>query len=479
MTKRLHRSSSSSSSEISRIEDDDDDDIDIFSSLIRLACRTKISNRYQSDIYTGLISSTRTYSNGKPLTRLEQLITLKHDDQIRSLLLILRHYALKHQWEAVLVYLKSLLQSSFCRAYLRLYWQLIFRYLLENFHRNHQIDLGFLSQIFENLFHSPTINRTQAFYSYLCLYLINPSTIPLYQDIEARYKNLPPPFSSGRCKHVDYIEKFDPKFEQLVLIYLHFLYDCRQWMNDYALRPMEINPFVKPTKISLEDERNLELWTFKLTTNFHEIQYLSNQFFDHYDIYLLKYLYFLYITDTMIEQIPGILQMYIEQHPLYLNAYKYSYWFDMNLSSLKRLIELDPSCSPYVLIYCRQIDDYVEIFDRLFDYLDYQKNRHDEQAWSLLLKNLLQFDFNDQRIIQCIRENWKIRKSIWMKFHFRSWENHQPFDQMIIAYIFIDNPSIRNKLRREWLLLIDEKDWRIEQADRLHRILTSSDSNDQ
>ena len=475
MTKRLYRSSSSSSSSgLSANENDDDDDddenLDLFSSLIRLACRTKISHRYQSDMYTGLISNNRMYSNGKPLTRLEQLITIKHDDQIRSLLLILRHYALKHQWQTLLFYLKSLLQSSFCRAYLRLYWQLIFRYLIENFHDNNQIDLFFLSQIFENLFHSPTINRTQAFYSYLCLYLINPVTIPLYLDIEARYKNLPPPFASGRCKHVNYIEKFDPKFEQLVLIYLHFLYDYRQWMNEYALRPLEVNPFFNPIKISLEDERNLELWTFKLTTNFHEIQYLSNQFFDHYDIYLLKYLYFLFITDTNTEQIPGILQMYIEQHPRYINAYKYRYWFDMDLSNLKKLIELDPSASPYVLIYCREIDDFIEIFDRLFDYLDYEKNRRDEQAWNFLSANLLQFNPDDQSIVQCIKENWRIRKSIWMKFHFHSLEKLLA-DQILVAYILIDHPSIRTRLHREWL----GDDHRIQQADIVHRALTLID----
>ncbi|CAF4824318.1 unnamed protein product, partial [Rotaria sp. Silwood1] len=97
MTKRLrHSSSSSSSSEICPLEDMDD--IDLLSSSNRIPCRTKLSGRYQSDMYTGLISANRMYSNGKLLTRLEQLITINHDDQIRSLLLILRHYSMKHQW---------------------------------------------------------------------------------------------------------------------------------------------------------------------------------------------------------------------------------------------------------------------------------------------------------------------------------------------------------------------------------------------
>jgi len=466
MTKRLHRSSSSSS-EISSIEDDDD--IDLFSSLNRLACRTKISGRYQSNIYTGLISSNRMYSNGKFLTRLEQLITINHDDQIRSLLLILRHYSMKHQWNKIFYYLKSLLQSSYCRSYLRLYWQLIFRYLIENFHQNNQIDLYFLSQIFENLFHSPTINRTQTFYSYLCLYLINPQTITLYHDIETRYKNLPQPFSSGRCQHVTYIEKFDPKYEQLLLINLHFLYDYRQWLNDYSLIQIDINPFINPIKISLDDERNLELWTFKLTTNFQEIQYLSNQFFDNYDIYLLKYLYFLYLTDTNIEQILPILQLYIEQHRMYLNAYKYHYWFDRNLNSLKKLIEFDPSSSPYVVIYCREIKDSIEIFDRLFDYLDYEKNKNDYQAWNLFLKTFLNFDINNKQILQCIKDNWKIRKIIWKKFHFYSFEKVH-YEKAMIAYILIDNQQIRFNLRQQWLNNIS-----IDQADVLHRYLTMID----
>ena len=110
MTKRLHRSSSSSSSDISSIEDDD---IDLFSSLTRIPCRTKISGRYQSDMYTGLISSNRMYSNGKFLTRLEQLITINHDDQIRSLLLIIRHYSMKHKWLNNLYYLLSLNQKHY------------------------------------------------------------------------------------------------------------------------------------------------------------------------------------------------------------------------------------------------------------------------------------------------------------------------------------------------------------------------------
>jgi len=466
MTKRIHRSSSSSSSEISSVEDDD---IDLFSSINRIPCRTKLSGRYQSDIYTGLISSNRMYSNGKVLTRLEQLITINHDDQIRSLLLIVRHYSMKHQWNNLLYYLKSLLQSSFCRSYLRLYWQLIFRYLIENFSTNNQIDIYFLSQIFENLFHSPTINRTQTFYSYLCLYLLNPQTIYLYNDIETRYKNLPPPFSSGRCKHVTYIEKFDHKFEQLLLINLHFLYDYRQWLNDYSLRQIEINPFLNPIKISFDNERNLELWTFKLTTNFHEIQYLSNNYFDNYDIYLLKYLYFLYITDTNIEQIQSILQLYIEQYKTYINAYKYNYWFDLNLNSLKKLIEYDPSSSPYVLIYCQEIKNSIEIFDRLFDYLDYEKNKNDYQAWNLLLKNFLNLNIHDKIIIQCIKDNWLLRQNIWKKFHFNSFEKIH-YDKAMIAYILINNQQIRLNIRQKWL-----NNDQIEQADILHQCLTVID----
>ncbi|CAF4464855.1 unnamed protein product, partial [Adineta steineri] len=141
----------------------------------------------------------------------------------------------------------------------------------------------------------------------------------------------------------------------------------------------------------------LELWTFKLTTNFHEIQFLSNEYFDNYDIYLLKYLYFLYITQTNSEQISPILELYIQQHQIYINAYKYSYWFDLNLNSLKKLIEYDPSSSPYVLIYCEEMKkNFIEIFDRLFDYLDYEKNKNDYQAWKLFLENLFLFDIEDK-----------------------------------------------------------------------------------
>lgn len=466
MTKRLHRTSSSSSSEISLLEDDD---IDLFSSLNRLPCRTKVSGRYQSDIYTGLISSNRAYSNGKLLTRLEQLLTINHDDQIRSLLLIVRHYSMKHQWTNILYYLKFLLQSSYCRSYLRLYWQLIFRYLIENSSENTQIDIYYLSQIFDNLFHSPTINRTKTFYSYLCLYLSNSQTISLYNDIETRYKNLPPPFSSGRCEHVQYIEKFDHKFEQLLLINLHFLYDYRQWLNDYSLYQIEINPFLIPIKISLDNERNLELWTFKLTTNFHEIQFLSKNYFDNYDIYLLKYLHFLYITDTNIEQIQPILQLYIEQHPTYINAYKYNYWFNLNIDYLKKLIEYDPSSSPYVLIYCQKITNEIEIIDHLFDYLDYEKNKNDYQAWNLLLKTFLQINIEDKLILQCIKDNWSIRKNIWKKFHFNSFEKIH-YEKILIAYILIDNQQIRLNIRQKWL-----NNHQIKQADILHQYLTVKD----
>ena len=470
MPKRLHHSSSSSSSEIFPLENDDDDDIDLFTSSTRLPCRTKISGRYQSEIYTGLISTNRMYSNGKLLTRLEQLITINHDDQIRSLLLILRHYTMKHQWTHILYYLKLLLQSSFCRSYIRLYWQLIFRYLVENFHTNTQINIHLLSQIFENLFHSPTINRTQAFYSYLCLYLMNTETIDLYYDIETRYKNLPQPFYSGRCQHVTYIEKFDPKFEQLLLINLHFLYDFRQWLNNYSLIQTELNPFLNIIKISLDNERDLELWTFKLTTNFNEIQFLSNEYFDNYDIYLLKYLYFLYISETNVEQIPSILQLYLEQHQTYLNAYKYNYWFHLKIDYLKKLIELDPSISPYVLIYCQEIDNYIEIFDRLFDYLDYEKNKNDYQVWNLLLKNFFRIDINDKNIIQCIKDNWIIRRTIWKKFHFNHFTKYD-YDKIIIAYILLDNEQIRLNIHETWL----NNDQNEQQANLLHQFLTIMD----
>jgi hypothetical protein len=461
MTKRLHHSSSSSS-ELSPVEDDE---IDLFSSSSRIPCRTKLSGRYQSDIYTGLISSNRMYSNGKLFTRLEQLITIKHDDQIRRLLLILRHYSLKHQWINILYYLKSLLQSSYCRSYIRLYWQLIFRYLIENFYSNNQIDIDFLTEIFENLFHSPTINRTQTFYSYLCLYLINPQTIHLYNDIETRYKNLPRPFYSGRCKHVTYIDKFDNQFEQLLLINLHFLYDYRQFLQHYSLIQITINPFYNPIKILIDNERDLELWTFKLTNNFNEIQYLSNKYFDNYDIYLLKYLYFLYTTETNIEQILPILQLYIEQHEAYINAYKYIYWFELNTNYLRKLIELDPSSSPYVLIYCRDLKNFIEIFDRLFDYLDYEKNKNDDQAWNLLLKNFFAFDIQENEIIQCIKDNWKIRKNIWKKFHFQNF-NQNTYDQAMIAYILINDEQIRLDIRERWL-----NNEQNQQADFLHQCL--------
>ncbi|CAF1194621.1 unnamed protein product [Adineta steineri] len=468
MTKRLRRlpsSSSSSSSEMSLLENDE---INLFSSVNRIPCRTKVTGRYQSDMYTGLISTNRMYSNGKLFTRLEQLITIHHDDQIRSLLLILRHYSLKHQWTSILYYLKSLLQSTFCRAYMRLYWQLIFRYLIENFNENNQIDLSFLSQIFENLFHSPTIDRTQTFYSYLCLYLLNPQTIYLYNDIETRYKNLPQPFYSGRCKHVSYIYKFNPKFEQLLLINLHFLYDYRQWLEDYSLIQTPINPFINSVKIPFDNERNLELWTFKLTTNFHEIQFLSNEYFDNYDIYLLKYLYFLYITQTNSEQISPILELYIQQHQIYINAYKYSYWFDLNINSLKKLIEYDPSSSPYVLIYCEEMKkNFIEIFDRLFDYLDYEKNKNDYQAWKLFLENLFLFDIEDKNIIQCIKDNWTIRKLIWKKFHFKSFEKSH-YEKAIIAYIFFDDDDEkRSNIQIQWL-----NNEQTKYADMLHRYLT-------
>ncbi|CAF3354828.1 unnamed protein product [Rotaria socialis] len=468
MTKRLHHSSSSSSSslEVSTLEDNDD--LDLFS-FNRIPCRTKNSGRYQSNIYTGLISSNRRYSNGKLFTRLEQLITINHDDQIRSLLLTLRHYSMKHQWTRTLYYLKYILQSSFCRSYIRLYWQFIFRYLIENFHSNDQIDIDLLPQIFEILFHSPTINRTQTFYSYLCLYLINPQTIYLYNDIETRYKSLPASFYSGRCKHVTYIPIFDPKFEQLLIINLHFLYDYRQWLNNYTIIQTTINPFQDKIQIFIDDERDLELWTFKLSTNFHEIQFLSNQYFDNYDIYLLKYLYFLYVTETHTDHIYPILQLYAEQHRTYINAYKYIYWFDSNLDDLKKLIDLDPSSSPYALIYCQEIRNPIEIFDRLFDYLDYEKNKNDYQAWNLLLKNLFLIDIDDKIIIECIKQNWLIRKNVWKKFHFNNFEKID-YDKAMIAYILIDNAQIRINIRDKWLSNEDN-----EQADLLHQRLSVID----
>ena len=169
MTKRLHHSSSSSESEISLLEDNE---FDLSSSSIRLPCRTKHSGRYQSDIYTGLISANRTYSNGKIFTRLEQLITINHDDQIRSLLLILRHYSMKHEWNHILYYLKSLLQSSFVRSYIRLYWQLIFRYLIENFYTNNRIDLDFLTEVFEK-FIPFTNNKSYTNILFISLFIFN------------------------------------------------------------------------------------------------------------------------------------------------------------------------------------------------------------------------------------------------------------------------------------------------------------------
>jgi len=446
-----------------------DDHFDPIDFLNRLACRTKSTGRYQSDIYTGLISSNRTSANGQIMTRLEQLITTHHDDQIRSLLLILRHYSMKHQWNSILFHLKSLLQSSFCRAYLRLYWQLIFRYLIEHFSQTHQIDLIFLSQIFESLFHSPTINRTQTFYSYLCIYLLNPQTISMYTDIETRFKNLPAPFSSGRYKHVPTNEEFNPKFEQLLIINLHFLYDYCQWLNDYSLVQFNLNPFQQTIKISIDNEKNLELWTFKLTTNFHEIQYLSNEFFDHYDIYLLKYLHFLYLTKDNHDEIRSILESYCEQYRNYLNAYKYAYWFDRNERYLKKLIELDPSCSPYVLIYCQQITNQIERFDRLFDYFDYEKNRNDNQTWTFFCKNFFQITTNDQSLVECIRQNWNIRKMIWKKFHFLSFNNNQ-INKAWIAYVLHDNQKYRNYIRDKWL----NNNEQIKQADLLHQYLTTS-----
>ena len=421
-------------------------------------------------MYTGLISADRTYANGQRLTRLEQLITLYHDDQIRPLLLSLRHYSMKHRWEDVLFYLKSLLQSSFCRAYMRLYWQMIFRYLLEHSHRQHlePLDLNVLSQIFTNLFHSPTINRTQTFYSYLCLYLHNPQTRHLYTDAETRYKSLPQPFFSGRCHEAAFPQPFDQKFEQLVLIHLHFLYDYRQWLEDYSVVPLLVNPFEKTVKISLENERELELWTFKLATNFHEIQFMSNEYMDNYDVYLLKYLHFLYLTETTIEQIPGILDTYLQQHQNYLNAYKYHYWFHYDLNTLKKLIEFDPSASPYVLLYCRAISNPIEILDRLFDYLDYGKNKCDHEAWSSLAQLFSMLNLDDQKAIECLRENWKIRKNIWRKFHFQHFDKIDS-DKATVAYVLLDHPAVRIHLREKYFDNVD-----LEQADRLHdRLLTN------
>ena len=472
MTKRLYRPSSSSSSSSSHASSEEADDFDLYSSAVRKACRTRVTGRYQSDIYTGLISADRTYANGQRLTRLEQLITLYHDDQIRPLLLVLRHYAMKHRWQDVLFYLKSLLQSSFCRAYMRLYWQMIFRYVLEHSHRQHlqQLDLNALPQIFTNLFHSPTINRTQTFFSYLCLYLLNPHTRHLYTDMETRYKSLPQPFFSGRCQHAAYLRPFDQKLEQLVLIHLHFLYDYRQWLEDYSVLPTLVNPFEKTIKISLEDERDLELWTFKLATNFQEIQFISNEYFDNYDPYLLKYLHFLFLTETNIEQIPDILDTYLQQHRNYLNAYKYHYWFHFDLNSLKKLIELDPSASPYVLLYCRAVSNPIEILDRLFDYLDFEKNKRDYEAWNSLAKLFAMLDLDDRKVIQCLRENWTIRRNIWRKFHFQGFDKIDS-DKAAVAYVLLDQQAVRIHLRETYLEHVD-----LEQADRLHdRLMTTND----
>ncbi|CAF1411064.1 unnamed protein product, partial [Rotaria sordida] len=48
-----------------------------------------------------------------------------------------------------------------------------------------------------------------------------------------------------------------------------------------------------------------------------------------------------------------------------------------------------PTSSPYVFIYYQEINNSIEIFDHLFDYLDY-----------------------DYNIIESIKHNWIIRKNI-------------------------------------------------------------------
>ena len=467
MRKRLYSSSSSSSSELSSTDDDDE----LFPSTNRLARRTKLSGRYQSEIYTGLVSSNRSYSNGKRLTRLEQLISLYHDDQIRSLLLYIRHYSMKHQWQRLNVYLKLFLQSSFCRAYMRFYWQIIFRYVLETSSQtSSQLDLHRLGQIFENLFHSPTIDRTQTLYSYLCLHLIDGEREKFYIDVETRYKNLPNPFFAGRCVHSTNLHRFDPKFEQLMLIYLHFLYDYLQWLNDFHLNPSTVNPFENLMKTSFENDYEFQLKKFKLTSNFDEIQFITKDYFDNYDTFLLKFLYFLRLTETNNEEIERILQNYVEQHQQYPNVYKYQYWSNGNLISLKKFIEFDPSASPYLLIYCQKSSNAIEILDRLFDYFDFVKNKTDYSTWRFFVDFLSRLDPNDDEIVRCLAENWKIRRKIWLKFHFQCFSKLDS-DKAIVAYILIDDELIRMNLFQQFCSDLDQ----IDQLDLLHQRLRSFD----
>jgi len=75
----------------------------------------------------------------------------------------------------------------------------------------------------------------------------------------------------------------------------------------------------------------------------------------------------------------------------------------------------------------------------------------------------------DQNLIQCIKDNWLIRKNIWKKFHFNSFDKNH-YDKAMIAYILIDNQQIRLNIRQKWL-----NNQQIEQADILNQCLTTKD----
>ncbi|CAF0874519.1 unnamed protein product [Didymodactylos carnosus] len=460
-------------------ESNDDDDDEIYSESTELTVHSCTINRtskghYQSNIYTGLISPYRHYSNGNRLTRLEQLVTTAFDDQIRSLLLTLRHHVLNYHWSNTILYLKYLLQSCFNRPYTRLYWQLLFKCILENEYEN-KIDESFLPQIFDTLFHSPLIDHTYAFYSYLCLHLFDLNKIDLIQDLILRYQNRKV-YNSGRT----ITKYYNESFEQFLLLKIQFLINYRQWINENNLL-LNINPFLfKFNENNLDNNvnnnniRDIELWTFKLTTDFNVIEDVYDKYFDTYDTHLLKYISFLYSTNTTREIIETILNNYSIKHSTYINAQKYLYWYYNNSQKendkykiLKQLVDLDPSSTPYVLNYCQYLFNnhlLIELFDYLFDYLDYYKNKYDLNAWTLFnnLFILNDIKFNNS-LIECLKQNWMIRQTIWIKYHFNCFQNKEnnelKMKKALIAYLFLPNKCTiqLNDIKHNYLTQLNDK----------------------
>lgn len=308
------------------------------------------------------------------------MINKRHSFQL-NLLSVLNKLSLKNKYPELTIGLKFL-NGIITRNYIDSYW----KYLLQIVYNKLPFSFESIPQFIDCLQTMNIRKQNEIVYSivYLCL------TKNLYQ------------FGAGFLQMYHLTARYESELNINTLV------------NSLNANLQYIN-----WKQAIEKNRNVfheqiaEKSIFQLQTIIDNI-YLSD---NH-----INKLVEIYIQYDKLHEVEVLLENYSLKHSNYINAQKYLFNFNVQYNNthsielFNRIAMLNPSDS-FVLKHCQDFNDTPLAIDCLFDMLDYYQWKFCEEIW-ICFNQLIMNTIKDDSIKECINENWNVRKSYWIPYHF-------------------------------------------------------------